>query len=251
MPVSENHKCPMCDGPADGLYGGCCGPDCQAKARLKRELKDRAARPEYYLERYGVPRRYLSCSFDNYAPATESQRKAMERLASLDRLEDSVLMHGPAGCGKTHLGCALLRHLMPKYRRSEYDIDPDGPGGGGQTRRVVKTPIRFISAPEALLEIRSTFGSSQDVSEKAVVAEFHENALLFIDDIGVEKPSEWATQTLYSIVDGRYCRELPTIFTSNLSLDQIAVRVGDRLASRLAAGVVLHVDGPDHRLGKQ
>jgi len=40
-----------------------------------------------------------------------------------------------------------------------------------------------------------------------------------------------------------------TVFTSNLSVAEVAERLGDRIASRIVGmGCVLHLDGKDRRL---
>jgi len=57
--------------------------------------------------------------------------------------------------------------------------------------------------------------------------------LLVLDDVGAEKQTEWAAQTLYAVIDARYQAELPTILTTN-NPDAI----DDRVLSRLFAGAV-------------
>jgi len=71
--------------------------------------------------------------------------------------------------------------------------------------------------------------------------------LLFLDDIGTNKPSEWATEMLYSLLDNRV---LPVIATSNYSLEELPVRLGhDRIVSRLCGlAHVQTVTGDDWRL---
>jgi len=40
-------------------------------------------------------------------------------------------------------------------------------------------------------------------------------ALLIIDDMGKEPPTDWAISTIYNIINGRYEAMLPTIVTTN------------------------------------
>ena len=73
---------------------------------------------------------------------------------------------------------------------------------------------------------------------------------LILDDMGAEKTSEWSIQTLYSIIDRRYRDEKQTLITSNLTLDEIAEKVGDRIASRIAGMCkVVEIKGKDRRIG--
>jgi integrase len=56
---------------------------------------------------------------------------------------------------------------------------------------------------------------------------------LYLDDLGTEKPTDWALQTLYLIIDRRYPEMMQTIISSNLNLDELSSRLGDRIASRI------------------
>jgi DNA replication protein DnaC len=70
-----------------------------------------------------------------------------------------------------------------------------------------------------------------------------------MDDLGVEKTSEWSMQTLYTITDWRYRELRQTLVTSNLTLDEIAGKVGDRIASRIAGMCkVVELKGKDRRI---
>ena len=70
-----------------------------------------------------------------------------------------------------------------------------------------------------------------------------------LDDLGVEKPTEWAKKTLNYIIYERDNNFKPTIITANLSLDDIANQIDKRISSRIAGmGQVIRVQGPDWRL---
>lgn len=74
---------------------------------------------------------------------------------------------------------------------------------------------------------------------------------LIIDDIGSEKPTEWVLETFYTLINARYEENLPTIFTSNLTIEELAGRLGDRIASRIVEMCeVKKLDGIDRRLSK-
>jgi DNA replication protein DnaC len=56
-----------------------------------------------------------------------------------------------------------------------------------------------------------------------------------LDDIGVEAVTPWLGATMDELIDYRYERELPTVITSNLPLDEIKRRYGARIVSRIHA----------------
>ena len=57
--------------------------------------------------------------------------------------------------------------------------------------------------------------------------------LLVLDDLGAEKPSEWVVEKLFQVVNYRYNEMLPTIFTSNLSPEELENRIGERTVARI------------------
>lgn len=79
--------------------------------------------------------------------------------------------------------------------------------------------------------------------------------LLVLDDVGVERVTDWGAEQITRLIDHRVSAGLPTIFTSNLTLDELerkynaaSYMMGDRVRSRIEGScAVLHVDGPDWR----
>ena len=112
---------------------------------------------------------------------------------------------------------------------------------------IQKMPL-FISVPELLLEIRDTF-QSNEISEKAVIDKYSWVDVLILDDLGVEKTSDWVLQTLYTIMDRRYREELRTIITSNLDIEEIREKFDDRIASRIVGMCrICTLKGKDRRV---
>jgi hypothetical protein len=69
------------------------------------------------------------------------------------------------------------------------------------------------------------------------------------DDLGAEKPTEWALDRLYLLLDARYETERPLIATSNWTPSGLEARLGPRLVSRLLEmGPVWEVPGSDYRV---
>lgn len=68
-----------------------------------------------------------------------------------------------------------------------------------------------------------------------------------IDDIGErQNVTDHRYQTLKRAIDEREGNAL--IITTNLSIEDIAVKTDDRIASRLAGGTFVRIDGDDMRL---
>ncbi|MGB2788812.1 MAG: ATP-binding protein, partial [Dokdonella sp.] len=88
--------------------------------------------------------------------------------------------------------------------------------------------------------------------EPKVLAEYAQVKLLIIDDVGVSKRSEYAPDSLLTILDEREGTNLPTIVVSNLSLAEISQLIDDRIASRLSAFQVVTWEDlqPENKTGK-
>jgi DNA replication protein DnaC len=86
----------------------------------------------------------------------------------------------------------------------------------------------------ALLEaIKSTFDkdAATDWNPLHIVRETAAFAVL--DDLGAERPTEWAQDVIRQILHSRYDRMLPTIVTTNLSLSELEQWVGARAMDRI------------------
>ncbi len=73
--------------------------------------------------------------------------------------------------------------------------------------------------------------------------------VVLLDDLGAEKTTDFVLQEIYRLISQRELWGKATLFTTNLTLDDIAKKFDDRIASRLAGGIVLEFDGADRRLG--
>jgi DNA replication protein DnaC len=130
-----------------------------------------------------------------------------------------------------------------------------GPVGVGKTWLAVSTLIKyikegheglFVTVPDMLEDIRRGFN---DPEQSKTLKKACTVRLLVLDDLGVEKQSEWVAEKLYQIVNTRYNNMLPTIVTTNLSVENTEKVLGERLVSRLLGCCeAIVIEGPDRRL---
>lgn len=84
---------------------------------------------------------------------------------------------------------------------------------------------------DSLVEIKSKLKKEFDTNEVKLV-EFMKNVdVLAIDDIGSEVMSNWLDEVFKELLDHRYNKQKPTLFTSNSQIDFLpfAARSKDRL----------------------
>jgi len=209
----------------------CSDKEEKEQAEKAKELMVKAflQSADSVLKANGVPKMFLRSRITDF-PAAAKKYITMNK---------GLYLTGDRGTGKTHFAVAIMRgsleHVTP--------VDT----GKGLTIRTQSVPA-FVSVPEMLLEIRQSYSENKS-SEKTTIDKYTERNLLIMDDLGVEKTTEWAMQILYIIIDRRYRDEKRTIITSNLSLDELSAKLDDRVASRIAGMcMVLPMKGADRRL---
>ena len=86
----------------------------------------------------------------------------------------------------------------------------------------------FINVTDLLMKIKADFSQEEFLVNKIASAKF-----LVLDDLGMEKDSEWSFTILYNILNKRS----NTIITTNLISADIQKRYGRPFMSRLMKGV--------------
>lgn len=183
----------------------------------KREL-EKKAREKYDRDHRGIPPIYHSCKisdFSNIEPVIEWAKKPSGFL----------FIHGTTGTGKTHLVCSIKK----RYNELRFDSE------------------LFFSS-DVFLEIRNSFNSKVGHSEEEIIKKCTRSTIAFFDDFGTQKNSEYSIETWYNIINARYMNNLPTVFTSNLKVKEVSEIISDRIASRIASGLVFELKGTDRRL---
>jgi hypothetical protein len=108
----------------------------------------------------------------------------------------------------------------------------------------------FCVVPELLDDIRAGYGSRRDYydDEEDALSRAKKAPFLVLDDIGAERSTEWAQDTLNKIIDYRHRNQLPTVLTSNLAPEELADWLGERTMWRIVENAeIVHLDGPNLR----
>jgi DNA replication protein DnaC len=130
-----------------------------------------------------------------------------------------LFLSGPVGTGKTHLLVAILRAM---YRPGDY------------------WPI---------IEMMAAY--RREVREEGyyISRQLREADVLCIDDMGSERSTDFALESVEGLIDYRYRMMSPTAVATNLTVDKFVERYGNRIVSRLSErGALVILGGSDHRL---
>lgn len=162
----------------------------------------------------------------------------------------SSFLYGVNGVGKTIRACHVLTTSLLDAAGGDlqYDIDRIG-----NMEAIPNYYHLFCWYPELLMKVKRTFDKRYSgPSEAELVDPIIQADFLVLDDIGPEQTTDWSYNLLYLIVGTRYNEELPTIFTSNLSIKELADKMHDtRITSRIVGMCgdrIFKINGRDKRI---
>ena len=98
-------------------------------------------------------------------------------------------------------------------------------------------PVLMTNFPSILNRLTGVFAEDR----AAFIASLDDYSLLVIDDLGVERNTEYAMEQMFTVIDSRYRSKRPLIVTTNLKLEEIKnppdlahARIYDRILERCA-----------------
>lgn len=171
-----------------------CKAEQAEKERQKEELRKKV---DKYQGMAFDDREMLKWNFENddgeNPTLTEALKRYVEKFPRLVKEGKGLLLHGDVGTGKTFAAVSVANALIQKGY-----------------------PCRATDFSRIVREINSTFDKKQEYLD-----EFNRYALLIIDDLGVERDSEYVREIVWSVIDSRSRSGLPFIITTNLNIEEI------------------------------
>lgn len=188
----------------------------------------------------GIPPRLVNASFVNYEPACPEKEQALNKcqafvakgLNAIVQQGRGLFLQGPVGTGKSHLMVSSLRAMI------ENNIARFGRPDNGMA--LADVPVYdgyccyMVSVVDLLGTLRESFGAENlRAPAQRMLHRARCDAVLVLDDIGAEKPSDWVEEQLYGLIDLRYRMQRSTFFTTNCTLKQLEAQIGGRSVSRI------------------
>lgn len=145
-----------------------------------------------------IPKRYVDISCDE-----------LDEVFEFVDSKTGYLLYGDCGTGKTRKAYAIAKLL-----------------------KINKFKVKVINILDYLDEVKETF-SMGVYKEKSVLDSTLDYDVIIIDDLGVEKSTEWVMEAVYKLINSIYLDVKKVYITTNLDLNSIASKYGDRIASRI------------------
>ena len=183
----------------------------QAACRCKQRRAKAAARREQEAD---LPTWKAVKSFETFNVLPKGTRDMYDAGMRLARGDGpmTLLLTGTVGSGKTHIAQAVgLAYLTQGYT------------------------VRFEKVSRMLVNLRSTQSYESEDSLQAWLRWYESRELLILDDLAVKERVEtaWARDVLLTIIDYRLEHQKPLVITTNCDKEEMAMALGDRMASRL------------------
>lgn len=140
------------------------------------------------------------------------------------KMARGLLLHGPAGTGKSRLAATAAVARMQRW------------------------PVRWVSVAMLIAQLQASF-SDKDRSAALKVLTGHEP--LVLDDLDKVNPSETVRSQLFVAIENRITAEVPLLITTNLPIGKLEERFGEAIVSRIGGyclGRTFLMDGADRRL---
>lgn len=160
-------------------------------------------------------RTFYNYTFDRCDASQENAiyaKRYVEHFSEMVQTGQGLLFWGNVGTGKTFLVGCIANALLEQ-----------------------KIPVLMTSFPKILNALGGLYSSERN----EYLASLNRYTLLVIDDMGIERESQYTIETVYTVIDERYKSGKPFIITTNIQLDVLKspqdvehARIYDRIMER-------------------
>ena len=139
-------------------------------------------------------------------------KRYVQHWEEMQKNSTGLLLWGDVGTGKSFIAGCIANALLDKG-----------------------VPVIMTNFARLLNKLTDMYAGDRN----AYIDSFKRYPLMIIDDLGVERNSEFAREQVFSVIDSRYRSELPMIVTTNLTLEELQhpedlsrSRIYDRILER-------------------
>ena len=207
-----------------------CICKCQKEERERQEQRMKEEEQLLYVRRLkaaGIQERHLqdwTFASATDTPSVQMAKRYTENWKKVKAENLGLLLWGDVGTGKSFLAACIANALLEKG-----------------------VPVLMTNFSKILNQMGAMYSDERD----RYIASFNRFSLLIIDDLGIERNTEYALEQVYAVVDERYKAGLPLIITTNLTISQLR-NPEDVAHARIYSRILemctpVHVPGLDRR----
>ena len=207
--IKDGHAyCKVCherkDGKALEFFGKQMIFKTACKCDRDREAKEKERQKQLEIERLKsicfTSMIQWAYTFENYQGEENKSliiaKNFVKDYEEMKKENIGLLFYGSVGSGKSYLACSIANSLIEQYQIS----------------------VKIRNFAQIINELQK---SSFDFDKNAYIESLVNTSVLILDDLGIERDTSYAKEQVYNIVNNRYLKQKPTIFTTNLSYDTI------------------------------
>lgn len=178
-----------------------------------------------------IPKRYQEADLETFIPHSQEQEKALHYLYKMSyaelsphkeaKLKNNIIITGPCGTGKTHLGYAFLK------KHADHIIE-NSPIQFYRSQNCFMTTLKDI-----LDDIKQNIQNHQAITASSLLQKAYSAPILILDEVGVQYGSKMERVELFNLFNTRYNELRPTVILTNLTLKELYQLLGDRIMRRI------------------
>lgn len=207
-----------------------CICKCQKEERERQEQRMKEEEQLLYVRRLkaaGIQERHLqdwTFASATDTPSVQMAKRYTENWKKVKAENLGLLLWGDVGTGKSFLAACIANALLEKG-----------------------VPVLMTNFSKILNQMGAMYSDER----YRYIASFNRFSLLIIDDLGIERNTEYALEQVYAVVDERYKAGFPLIITTNLTISQLR-NPEDVAHARIYSRILemctpVHVPGLDRR----
>lgn len=168
--------------------------------------------------RRGIPPEYVYCmgnsvdwgkyGSEDTAPQKKIVNAFVTNFGAFQKEGRGLYLYSQTkGSGKTMIACAVANEIL----------------------KMNDIPVKFINEADYIELVKA-----KDDGSRQRLKSILEAGLLILDDVGAQDAGkDWVAAALFRLIDKRYINHLPTIFTSNVRIEDL--KMDSRIADRIYA----------------